>query len=252
MSSKPEKYYEFLTREEALSDAPLRTLDLPDKHKDPLLTAHRLIKPYVNILAVKHVWQGQLRIGQLVVHDVMRNRFKHMFDEMLDTGCEIEKVMPAVLFKDDEESMAAGNTMAWRIDYNGRPERGVLSKHALCALDVSPGENPQIDADGTYHPARANPTHPDYRAPYEPAVLANYPEMLRRFSSQYNVEHGSFWNNPNIEQETGYPDYYPGAPNDLHHWELRDSGKNGELCMENFPMPDGLVYVHAGKIMLAA
>jgi hypothetical protein len=251
MSLKPEPYYDFLTRDEAVSDARLRALRMPDTFKAPLLAAHRLVAEHLDILEVEHVWKGQLRIGQLVVHDVMRDRFEYMFGYMKDAGLEIEKLIPAAKYRDDRAQMVANASMAWRVDYNGKPERGVFSKHLLCAVDVNQGHNAQKDKDGTYHPSYANPAHPKYRPPYGPAVIANYPDMLMDFSANLNMEHGSFWNDPDIEQKTGYPDYYPGAPFDLHHWELRDSGKGDELCMQNFPMPDGLVYVPTGKIMLA-
>ncbi len=89
-------------------------------------------------------FDGEKKVGQLVIHTDLAGDIKEIFQELLLRGFPIEKMIPVVAYDwDDDASMVANNTSA----FNYRPIAGTtrLSHHATGrAIDINPVLNPYM------------------------------------------------------------------------------------------------------------
>ncbi len=100
-------------------------------------------------------FDGRLHQGQLVVHQCLLEELTDIFAVIRATCFPVAKVVPIVHYGwSDEASMADNNTSA----FNYRLVAGTtrLSRHATGqAIDINPGQNPVIYADGVSLPPGA-------------------------------------------------------------------------------------------------
>lgn len=251
MTQTAERYYEFLSREDALSREPIQRLPLTLEHRRILTEAHRLMAGFLAVVTVEHLgYDGKLKAGQLVVHEAVADSIRGQFAFMLDNGFAIEKVQPHVMYGyDDTRAMADNNTSCYRPDFVGDPNDGALSKHfAGVAVDIEPIHNKQRNPDGSIVP----PYTADYTVRYDSVLLANL--AIRQNFSNAGFEYGGTWPMNGIEVITGHRDFYPHAPADMHHFELRDARNPDEshlIDMRHLPLPTGIIYEHPGRIRAA-
>jgi peptidoglycan L-alanyl-D-glutamate endopeptidase CwlK len=105
---------------------------------------------------------GRVHQGQLVVHKRLKEELADIFAIIRKIRFPVAKVVPIVHYGWlDEASMADNNTAA----FNYRLVAGTtrLSRHAAGqAIDINPGQNPVIYADGVSQPPGAvyNPQNP--------------------------------------------------------------------------------------------
>lgn len=243
--SQEKRYYKFLSRDEALAPTQIDRLGIAPEHKHLLREAHRRMVPYLSVITVEHLdYDGNLKEGQLVVHRDLADNIQGRFKYLHESGFRIEKVMPQVLYKDDAASMAHNNTSGQRSDFIGAPERGVLSKHLVgAAVDIEPVHNKMQNSDGTVEP----PYTEDYVERPESMFMRGKDireDIIGEFSRN-GFEYGGLWPDPNAEEITGHPDYYPGAPADKHHFELRDKKLDTEtqlMDMRDLELPQGIIF----------
>lgn len=100
-------------------------------------------------------FDGRLHQGQLVVHKRLKEELTDIFAVIRAICFPVAKVVPIVHYGwSDEASMADNNTAA----FNYRLVAGTtrLSRHATGqAIDINPGQNPVIYADGVSLPPGA-------------------------------------------------------------------------------------------------
>jgi hypothetical protein len=251
MSQIAERYYEFLEPEEALSPEPILKLDMAPEPRRILYEAQRRMIPFLRVIAVQHLcYDGKLGEAQMVVHHNLVDNIQQRFANLRAAGFAIEQMLPHLMFDyKDDLSMAANNTSCQRPDFIGDPKKGVLSKHfAGVAVDIEPEHNRQRERDGRVSP----PWTPDYVA--RPESMLMYLPNVRQNFSDAGFEYGGTWPLAGIEQITGHPDHYPGAPADEHHFEIRDAKLPSEthlLDMRDLDLPDGIIYEHPGILRAA-
>jgi len=251
MSVSAERYYEFLSRDEALDAGPIDRLPIADQHKAVLKEAHIRIARLLRVITLEHLdYTGRLVEAQMVVHEEMADTIQQRFAFLRDSGFAIEKMIPIVVFgHKDSISMAKNNTSGQRTDFIGNPARGLLSKHFLgVAVDIEPVHNKQRERNGLVVP----PHTPDYTERQESMLMYNLP--VRMDFSDAGFEYGGTWPVAGIGAITGHPDFYPGAPADEHHFELRDAKLPTEtnlVDMRDITLPEGIIYEHPGRIRAA-
>ena len=90
-------------------------------------------------------FDGEVKIGQLIVHQDLGREVKAIFKKLLEMKFPIERMVPVVEYGwDDEVSMAANNTSAfnYRLNYSN-PNK--MSRHAFGrAIDINPVLNPFV------------------------------------------------------------------------------------------------------------
>lgn len=125
------------------------------------------------LLDVRYVsFDGRLHQGQLVVHRHLQEEVAGIFAVIRAIGFPVARVVPIVQYRwSDEASMADNNTSA----FNYRRVAGAtrLSRHATGqAIDINPGQNPVIYADGVSLPPGAvyNPQAPGTLSPDCPTL----------------------------------------------------------------------------------
>ncbi len=208
--------------------------------------------PFLSVITVGYLdYDGNLREGQLVVHEDLAGNVRDRFAHLRERGFAIEKMVPQVKYKSDADSMADNNTSGQRSDFIGHPSRGVLSKHLVgVAVDIEPVHNKMRNADGTVEP----PYTPGYVLRPE-SRLRDREDIRADFSDNGGMEYGGLWTNPNAEEITGHPDFYPGAPTDEHHFELRDKKLPNEthlIDMTELALPEGIVFDQEnGRVIVA-
>jgi hypothetical protein len=219
--STPGEQYHHLTLEEALDD---RAITDPEQRR-----VHRLMSPYLQLLDVTHLgYDGQLRQGQLVVHEAMHPTFTRIFEGLLELQYPIEKVRPMVEYGwSDALAMADNNTSVYRPDFIvGENGRRTASEHTRgTAADLNPFDNPLLNYNGTLEPENAIG-----REPHEPAVISGNQAVINLFS-EHNMEYGGYW--PLAFR--GNTDFYgTRVPWDRHHFELRPK------FLGKIAVPDGI------------
>lgn len=239
--------YSNLTREEALDGRALAHLDIPHQPDEvvaetrrTLLDFHERMKPHLTVEDIRHLgYDGAYKTGQIVVHEAIRDATHTLFESLLEMNYPIEGIRPMVSHGwSDRWAMEGNNTSNYRPSFIGDPTRKKFSKHGVAvAFDINPRDNPMRPLDGPVEPA-------NFREPHEGSYLMHHPKIRRMFSVA-GFEYGGTWNLPEINDITGYADYYPGAPDDLHHFELRDSNTSeaspsNTLDMTNLPLPEGI------------
>jgi hypothetical protein len=254
--AQAERYYNFLSRDEALGDVYAD----PDNPMTPeefryLREAHRLMKPALEVIEIEHLgYDGARKVGQMVVHGALVDTTQELFAYLMDKQFAIHQIKPHVLYGyNDAKAMADNNTSGYRPGFNGGPLNGgtnreILSKHcAGVALDTETEHNKQRNADGTVAP----PYVEGYV--FRPESRLMYHSDIRQHFSEAGFEYGGTWPLPEIVNITGYPDFYPGAPADEHHFEVRDQ-KNPDdhhlFDMQDLVFPAGIAYEHPGKMRL--
>lgn len=108
------------------------------------------------LMDVTHLsFDGDLRIGQLVVHKSCVTDIEEIFSELLLLQFPIEKVIPIVAYGwDDEVSMQDNNTSAF--NYRKIIATDILSNHSFGrAIDINPTLNPYHALDGNMYPPGA-------------------------------------------------------------------------------------------------
>jgi peptidoglycan L-alanyl-D-glutamate endopeptidase CwlK len=118
--------------------------------------APRAVIEALCLLDVRYVsFDGKLHQGQLVVHRCLQEELTDIFAVIRAIGFPVARVVPIVQYGwSDEASMADNNTSA----FNYRLVAGAtrLSRHATGeAIDINPGQNPVIYADGVSLPPGA-------------------------------------------------------------------------------------------------
>ncbi|MDP2267595.1 MAG: M15 family metallopeptidase [Deltaproteobacteria bacterium] len=118
--------------------------------------APRAVIEELCLLDVRYVaFDGNVHQGQLVVHRCLQEELAEIFSLIRAIGFPVAKAVPVVHYGwSDEASMADNNTSA----FNYRPVAGTtrLSRHATGqAVDINPGQNPVIYADGVSLPPGA-------------------------------------------------------------------------------------------------
>ena len=98
---------------------------------------------------------GIEKIGQLVVHEILVEDVKYLFNALLERQFPIEKIVPIVAYDwDDDASMADNNTSAFNYRKIYRADR--LSNHSYGrAIDINPLLNPYEGRDGSVVPPGA-------------------------------------------------------------------------------------------------
>lgn len=250
MSQSAERYYTFLSRDEALDAAPIDHLALPPEQRAILKEAHRRMVGFLTVATVAHLgYDGNLKEAQLVVHRDLVDSIQERFAFMCETGFALHQMRPQVAYGyDDARSMADNNTSCYRPDKLGVKSDGILklSKHCVgAAVDIEPVHNKMRHRDGTVEP----PHTPGYEERDASMIMYNLP--LRQEFSDAGFEYGGTWPVAGIEVITGHPDHYPGAPADEHHFELRDQKLPEEthlIDMSELALPSGMVY-EAGTVL---
>jgi hypothetical protein len=101
-------------------------------------------------------YDGQVKTGQLIVHDAYAGRIVTVFRDIYAARFPIERMVPIAAYGgDDQASMRANNTSG----YNCRTVAGssTLSQHAYgAAIDVNPLQNPYV-RNGTVDPPEGAP-----------------------------------------------------------------------------------------------
>lgn len=245
-----------LSRDEALAPTQIDRLDIAPEHRRILHEAHRRIVPFLSVVTLEYLdHDGNLREGQMVAHRDLVDNIQGRFKFLRENGFRIEKMIPQVKYKDDAASMADNNTSGQRSDFIGGPERGVLSKHYVgAAVDIEPVHNKMQNPDGTVEP----PYTEDYVERLESMFMygddIRRPDIIDDFSRN-GFEYGGLWTKANAEEITGHPDYYPGAPTDKHHFELRDKKLDTEthlMDMRDLTLPQGIIFeADTGRIRAA-
>jgi peptidoglycan L-alanyl-D-glutamate endopeptidase CwlK len=118
--------------------------------------APRAVIQELCLLDVRYVsFDGRLHQGQLVVHRRLQDELADIFAVIRAIGFPVGRVVPIVHYGWlDEASLADNNTSA----FNYRRVAGAtrLSRHATGqAVDINPGQNPVIYADGVSLPPGA-------------------------------------------------------------------------------------------------
>lgn len=203
--SKPEVYSD-LTHAEALSPVGITNTRL--------LAIHEKMRPFLQLLDVLHwSYDGEkIQQGQLVVHQDNAARFQRIFTRLLNIHYPIQQVRPIIAFGwDDQTSMTANNTSAYRPEFLGDHSKEILSEHTRgTALDLNPLDNPMINADHTINPKQAIG-----RMPNADAIIMSNPALLYLMHEQ-DMEYGGHW------PVGGRLDFFDAtAPMDKHHFELR-------------------------------
>jgi peptidoglycan L-alanyl-D-glutamate endopeptidase CwlK len=143
-------------------------------------------------------FDGKLHQGQLVVHRRLQEELVEIFTVIRAVGFPVAKVVPIVHYRwSDEASMADNNTSA----FNYRRVAGTnrLSRHATGqAIDINPGQNPVIYADGISLPPGA------VYNPHAPGTFTPGSAVMREFLSRGWQWGGNF-----------------KSVRDYHHWEKR-------------------------------
>lgn len=234
--------YSNLTREQALDGSGLANLLIAGQASEviaqtrrSIIAIHEKMKPHLVLEDIQHIgYDGMGKIGQIVVHEAIRDVTKTVFGQLLDAGYPIEGIRPMTQFGwEDTWAMQANNTSCYRPGFVGDPTKEQTSKHAVAvAFDVNPRDNPMRPLNGPVEPA-------NFRQPHPGSYLMHLPDIRAMFSTA-GFEYGGTWNLPEINDITGFSDYYPGAPDDLHHFELRDHNAPDMLDMTNLPLPDGI------------
>lgn len=251
MSQAAERYYEFLSRDEALDGAPINRLKLDPGPKMILAEAHRRMAKFLALITIEHLgYDRRLKAAQMVVHTDLVDTIRAQFAFLVGSGFAIEKVKPHVMYGYyDTDAMANNNTSCQRPDFIGDPRRGVLSKHfGGVAVDIEPVHNKLRDRNGLVVP----PFTPGYEGRTESMFMYNLP--VRMNFSDAGFEYGGTWPVAGIEMITGHPDFYPGAPADEHHFELRDAKRHDEpqlIDMRDLALSEGITYEHPGRIRAA-
>ena len=137
--------------------------------------APRAVIEELCLLDVRYVaFDGYVHLGQLVVHRCLQEELTDIFALIRAIGFPVAKVIPLVHYNwSDEASMADNNTSA----FNYRPVAGTnrLSRHATGqAIDINPGQNPVIYANGVSLPPAAvyDPPAPGTSTPDSPLMQA--------------------------------------------------------------------------------
>jgi peptidoglycan L-alanyl-D-glutamate endopeptidase CwlK len=115
-------------------------------------------------------FDGQTRIGELVVHRDLASEVSEIFSQILLARFPIEQMIPVVAFAwSDDASMSAGNCSAF--NFRVKVGKTQLSAHATGrAIDINPRQNPYINGDlvlpgGTlYNPGAQGTLTPDCAA----------------------------------------------------------------------------------------
>ena len=91
--------------------------------------------------------------GQIIVNNSVANEVRLIFDELLIARFPIEKVIPAIYYKwNDDSSMFYNNSSSF--NYRRVKNSSKLSSHSLgLAIDINPRENPHIDRFGNISPS---------------------------------------------------------------------------------------------------
>ncbi len=123
-------------------------------------------------------FDGRLHQGQLVVHGRLREELREIFTILKDSHFPVGKVIPIVHYGwSDEASMADNNTSAFNYRLIAGTDR--LSSHARgLAIDINPGQNPVIYADGRSLPPGA------VYAPGAPGTIIPEGPVLEAFLSR--------------------------------------------------------------------
>lgn len=121
-----------MTREQSLENSPAP----PD-----ILASQTLLNiPYLS-------FDGETRIGQLVVHEALAREIAEVFRQILVARFPIYQMLPVVAFNwSDDDSMEANNCSAF--NYRVKVGGSELSAHAMgCAIDINPRQNPYINGE---------------------------------------------------------------------------------------------------------
>lgn len=99
----------------------------------------------MRLVDVKYIgFDSLIHVGQVLVHEIVEEEIRLIFDSLLAWEFPIQKVVPISKFGwSDDSSMAANNTSA----FNWRKATGQarLSPHAYgTAIDINPRQNPYI------------------------------------------------------------------------------------------------------------
>ena len=96
----------------------------------------------INVMYIS--FDEKIHKGQVVIHKKLSAEVKEIFDELLAKRFPIEKVIPIVSYRwDDEASMQDNNSSAFNYRYIAGTEK--LSNHSYgTAIDINPFQNPYI------------------------------------------------------------------------------------------------------------
>lgn len=157
--------------------------DLIEKGKD--LMDNQIIK-----LNVQYIdFNGQTKTGQIEVHEILSNEVKNIFDDILKSGFQINKINTIDHYGySDEKSIRDNNSSSYNFRFVGDSNK--LSDHSIgFAIDINPWQNPWV------HPSALNLTK------YDPSVkgtILSDSDIVKIFK-KYGWTWGGDWRNPDYQ-----------------------------------------------------
>lgn len=175
---------------------------------------HAVMKPLLRVIPVAYWGLGtngkpdnRIHVGQIVVHQALVGDTVKVFAKAFQLRFPIHTVKPESVFGyDDQKSMAANNSSAYRPEPYSEHARGA-------AWDLNPVQNP-FDLSA-YNGTPAQPAGAVYN-PSVPGTITMEGD-LRRYAGSLNLEWGGNWGNPNADPQIDFfrPGYY-----DYQHFQL--------------------------------
>lgn len=151
------------------SDEMARSLPLELGFDWPTEEVRRIVSEQVVLSLPYRDFSGAEHLGQLVVHGVIADRVRTIFETLFIAGFPIASMAPIVAFGwNDDRSMAANNCVGFQFrKKTGLSHKPELSRHAYgLAIDINPLQNPYI-RDGVVLPPEAgfDPSFPGTCSP---------------------------------------------------------------------------------------
>ncbi len=155
-----------------------------------------------NVTLQYYDFNGQIKIGSIVVMDAVAQRVEHIFSLLFKKKIPMQSVLPMENFSgNDDASMQANNTSA----FNARPITGGASwsKHAWgVAIDFNPLQNPFVAIDNnnnvTVKPVQSVKNYLNRYSwrPNKPVNTGMAEEVIDIFAQNGFLIWGGYWNYP--------------------------------------------------------
>jgi len=181
---------------------------------DTLREAKKLMDNDISKVQVNYIdFNGNNKTGIIEVHKLVADEVKEIFDEIKESGFQIEKIEPIEKYNySDKDSVIANNSSAYNFRFVG--ETSKLSDHAIgLAIDINPFQNPWV------HPSALNLTK--YNESLKGTILSG--SKIVEIFNDHGWTWGGIWKNPD------YQHFFKGG-------ELNKSIKNklyDELGIDN-------------------